>query len=958
MNDRYKILSTLATGGRGTVFRAFDTSQNRDVAIKRLHANGTDKESLQREARRLYGIRHPSLVTILDYGNDDQGTYLVMEMLKGESLEQRLSRGPLSLDEFRELVLQSLGGISAAHEGGLLHCDLKAGNLMVLWDVHNAFRIKIVDFGLAQPLAPGGAPSEANAGSVHTMAPELFSGGLIDARTDLYALGVIYYQALTGRMPFDGDNHAQIVTAHLQHKLIPLAELRPDISNALCQWIESLIHPNPAARPADAATALAQFEKLRLEDRPLTAAEVVEEAVPMIAVAEPVEVEPVQAEIAALTTPLVAAAPPLLSPDDTAPVLSADDDTAPILAAGDDTAPILAADDSAPVLAANDTAPILTPSDTAPILTADETVPVPTPDDTAPVLAPSDTAPAPTSDAAAPTLTPGDAAPATTPEETAPAPSDTAPVLSPDDTTLPPDAPNSWVPPDSEPVRSSYLDNPPPSRQTLPKTKQPKRRRSTMQIIIGSFTVILLAQFGFISWYKHSQREARTERFAELAALDHPAGSDLDTRLLLEFLDDPTTQDSAATTLAHLHGGEYIDQLVLAHLNKVRNFPACEKLLQVLGQRRYSPAFTAVASFLEDGRGQVRQAAWTALGTLTPASELPRILQSLPKASSRDHEVITKALIAAVQNSDDRRAATQAVIAAWQSAPGDSPHRALLFNVITRVGGTDTMAIITQAIADPSERVRRAAITLLAEYPTHDPLPVIEQRFPEEADDTCRTYLLIAAIELVSRPGPFSQQVLFAHGRELWSHTRDRAERRYVLSLLGRIITPETAEFFERYADTLQGEQRREAHNLAKSFRDELEKVIPLVPGDDLTTLPADRADYRLGGSLAQRDGTLVDWSDTADWASWLIELPKPGKYEIRIHQAHKGKPTGTYEVQIGEHILRAAVVNTRGEFKGFILGEVEIPSAGIYKIYLRPHQLPASGELFRVQKLSLKPAD
>lgn len=865
MNDRYQILSTLAAGGRGTVYRAFDTSQNRDVALKRLHANGAGKEDLLREARRLYGVRHPNLVTVLDYGEDDEGAYLVMEMLKGESLEQRLSKGPLPLEDFRELVRQTLAGIGAAHEAGLLHRDLKAGNLFVLWDVHKAFRLKIVDFGLAQPLTPGGAPCESAAGSVHTMAPELFAGGLVDARTDLYALGVIYYQALTGRMPFEGDNRPLIAAAHLQHTLTPLAEQRPDLSAALCEWIESLLSQNPNERPADAATALAQFEKLPLEDRPLAAAEVIEEAVPMIAVAEPADAEPAHVEIAALTTPLVA-------PTDTAPLL-----------------------------AAIETTPLLNPSDTAPLVAATDTAPLLSPADTAPLLAPVDSAPR---------------------------------------------------------TRVAYADEPPaPSRPAPPRAREPKQRRSALQIIVVAFVVMLVAQFAFISWFKHSKREERAARFAELAALDHPAGSDLDTRLLLEFVDDPATQDTAAATLAKLQGGEYIDQLVLKHFEKARNFPACEKLIQVIGQRRYKPAFATVLGFLDDARGPVRQAAWTALGTLAAPADLPRVLAAVPKASPRDHEAVGKGLVAAVQNADDRRAATQAVIAAWQAAPGESPHRALLFNVLTRVGGTDTLAIITQAIADPSEQVRRAAITLLAEYPSHDPLPAIAARFPAEADDTCRTYLLIAAIELVSRPGPLSQQALFAHGQELWSQSRDSAERRYVLSLLGRIHTPETAEFFERYAETLQGAQRREARELAKSFRDKLADILPVTPGGETTVLPADRAEYRLGGKLIQRDGALVDWSDVTDWAAWLVELPAPGKYEILIHQAHDGAATGIYEVQLGETILPAAVVDTDGAFKGFILGEIEIATAGIYKLYLRPRQLPASGELFRVQKLSLKPA-
>lgn len=869
MNDRYQILSKLATGGSGTVFRAFDTSQNRDVALKRLHTEEAGKEDLLREARRLYGIRHPNLVTVLDYGEDAEGAYLVMEMLKGESLEQRLTKGPLPLDDFRELVRQSLSGIGAAHEAGLLHRDLKADNLFILWDVHNSFRVKIVDFGLAQPLTPGGVANGSSAGSVHTMAPELFAGGLIDARTDLYALGVVYYQALTGCMPFEGDTAPQVAAAHLQHMLAPLNQHRTELSSHLCNWVESLLSQDPNHRPADAATALARFERLSLEDRPLTAAEVIEEAVPLIAVAEPADAEPAKLEMAALTTPLVGAAEPSEEEEG---------------CAGDST-PILAGADTTPLVAAADTVPLLSPADTAPLLAA--------------------------------------------------------------------------VKPMAR-SRNVYADAHAPAAPASPaptRASESKPRRSALQIILVAFTVILIAQVAFISWFKHSKREERAARFAELAALDHPAGSDLDTRLLLEFLDDPTARDTAAATLGRLQGGDYIDALVLEHLEKVRNFPACEKLLQVIGLRRHRPAFAIVLSFLEDGRGQVRQAAWTALGTLTSAGDLPRLLAALPNASQRDHDAVGKGLVAAVQNADDRRAATQAVIAAWKAAPGDSPHRALLFNVLTRVGGNDTLAIITQAIADPSGQVRRAAITLLAEYPTHDPLPNIATRFPAEADDTCRTYLLIAAIELASRPGPLSQQALFDHGQKLWSQTRDSAERRYVLSLLGRIVTPETAEFFERYAKTLQGAQRREARELAKSFRDKLADVIAIVPGTTATALPADRAEYRLGGRLTQRDGALVEWNDEGDWAAWLVELPAPGKYEILIHQAHTGAAKGTYEVQLGETLLPAAVVDTDGAFKGFILGEAEIPAAGIYKLYLRPRQLPASGELFRVQKLSLKPA-
>ncbi|HRK17250.1 MAG TPA: serine/threonine-protein kinase, partial [Prosthecobacter sp.] len=279
MEGRFQILSTLASGGRGTLYRAWDKTRNCDVALKRPRAEAGARAEIERESRRLYALRHPGIARVLDYGEDAEGPFLVLELIQGETLEARLGKGRLGLADFRALVERTLEGIGAAHEAGLLHLDLKAENIMLPWVRGAAPQAVLVDFGLSREPGPAGAEA---AGSVHGMAPEQFSGGEVDARTDLYALGVVYYQALTGRLPFQGETKPQVITAHLRHAMTPLQELRPDLSPELCAWVEGLLSVNPDERPASAEAALRAFQSIPLEERALDAGVVAEPVLPVL----------------------------------------------------------------------------------------------------------------------------------------------------------------------------------------------------------------------------------------------------------------------------------------------------------------------------------------------------------------------------------------------------------------------------------------------------------------------------------------------------------------------------------------------------------------------------------------------------------------------------------------------------------------------------------------------------
>ncbi len=275
MNARYRQDELIGKGGAGAVYKGFDTQLQRPVAIKRLllHASetGSDSgtqgspESLLQEAKTLSTFQHPNIVTVHDLGVDDEDhPFVVMEFINGETLDSLVERGPMTEKDFRILAADTLDALIAAHSQDLLHRDLKPSNLMLEWRTQGKFQGKLLDFGLAklshaparQTIDQGGAVM----GSIYFMAPEQFERSPLDARTDLYSLGATFYYALTGRNPFDGTTAPEVMAAHLQHSMVPLSELRPDLSPLLCQWVESLMKRRPEERFQTAQEALEAFQ--------------------------------------------------------------------------------------------------------------------------------------------------------------------------------------------------------------------------------------------------------------------------------------------------------------------------------------------------------------------------------------------------------------------------------------------------------------------------------------------------------------------------------------------------------------------------------------------------------------------------------------------------------------------------------------------------------------------------
>ncbi len=259
----YEILAAVGAGGMGEVYKARDTRLERSVAIKILPVHvSTDPERrarFEREAKTIAGLNHPHICTLHDVGDHEGSTFLVMEHLTGETLSARLQRGPLPLEQAMSVATEIADALSAAHRQGVIHRDLKPGNVML-----TKAGAKLLDFGLAklkghgeQPAAThlASAPTQSTpltaegmiVGTLHYMAPEQLEGKPADARTDIWALGTVLYEMVTGQRPFEGTSAASLIGNIMNAEPPRLATLQPLTPSAL----ERVIHRCVAKDPED-----------------------------------------------------------------------------------------------------------------------------------------------------------------------------------------------------------------------------------------------------------------------------------------------------------------------------------------------------------------------------------------------------------------------------------------------------------------------------------------------------------------------------------------------------------------------------------------------------------------------------------------------------------------------------------------------------------------------------------
>src|SRR5215218_1001211 len=259
LGGRYRMEALLATGGMGEVWAARDLLLDRAVAVKVLGpafaGDGRAAERLRREARAAGRLEHPAIARVLDLGEDGGRPYLVMELLEGESLAERIARaGPMGPAEAARVVAAVADALEAAHRAGVVHRDVKPGNVFLGADGS----VKVLDFGIAAAAGEAALTTGDLIGTAAYLAPERALGHRATPAADVYALGVVLYELLAGRRPFEAGSDIELAMAHVHARPTPLAQAAPGTPPLLVAACEQAMARDPSSRPPSAA-ALARL---------------------------------------------------------------------------------------------------------------------------------------------------------------------------------------------------------------------------------------------------------------------------------------------------------------------------------------------------------------------------------------------------------------------------------------------------------------------------------------------------------------------------------------------------------------------------------------------------------------------------------------------------------------------------------------------------------------------------
>lgn len=251
LNDRYQLNENLGSGGMAVVYNGWDLMLQRSVAIKILRedfsSDAAFRERFRQEARSAANLSHPNIVTVHDFGLDSGRLFIVMENVPGMDLKTILQkRGRFGVDEALHLMIQACAGVGYAHRAGLIHCDIKPHNLLVTPDR----RLKVTDFGIARALATINPEEKQDVvwGSPQYFSPEQAAGAPPSPATDVYSLGVVFYEMLTGQLPFIAATAADLARLHRDTPPIPPSQLNPSIPSALETILLKVLSKEPSAR--------------------------------------------------------------------------------------------------------------------------------------------------------------------------------------------------------------------------------------------------------------------------------------------------------------------------------------------------------------------------------------------------------------------------------------------------------------------------------------------------------------------------------------------------------------------------------------------------------------------------------------------------------------------------------------------------------------------------------------
>lgn len=266
LNGRYEIIELIGRGGMAYVYKARDLKLNRFVAVKILREEYTENEQFikkfDRESQAAAGLSDPNIVSVYDVGVDGDVYFIVMEYVDGITLKQYLiKKGRLDYEEATNFIIDVAEALQCAHEHGIIHRDIKPQNIMLTADMTP----KVTDFGIARAITSSTITmTNQTMGSVHYISPEQARGGFVDERSDLYSLGIMYYELLTGELPFDEENTVSIAIKHIQEDITPPKAILPEIPQSVSDVVVRLCQKKPDDRYQDCEELIADLDQIML----------------------------------------------------------------------------------------------------------------------------------------------------------------------------------------------------------------------------------------------------------------------------------------------------------------------------------------------------------------------------------------------------------------------------------------------------------------------------------------------------------------------------------------------------------------------------------------------------------------------------------------------------------------------------------------------------------------------
>lgn len=828
--ERYEIREKIGQGGVGAVYRAFDKQLNREVAIKRVLAGGGYEnqdeatKAMLKEATALCSVQHPNIVTVFDSGVDEDGPFVVMELLSGRTIDEMVERGTLTFQDFREVALQSQEALIAAQDLDLVHRDIKPTNVMVTWLPSGRFQVKLVDFGLAKfspkPSLQTIDHGDAVFGSIHFMAPEQFERTELDKRTDLYSMGCVYYFTLAGKYPFDGETAPQVMAAHLNHTVTPLGELRPDLPGWLCDWVMWHLERKMTERPADAREALAKF--LMSENstppapgKPDQPAQPAQAARPKLIIpgAQPTQPAPVTPpeETPAVpakpadpisTVPTLTAPQPILPPEGARPSVhtQAQQLKAPPAEPAQPVTPVAPVEPVQP-------APIEAPkmklnipgaaaAQPAPVAEVPVEAPAPVEPVPAPVLVAPDSAPAP-----APTI-PVQASVQASEQITVSLQGATPPITAPLAGTAPALDPLGGP---IEPLASAAAGDalaPPAAKKGL---STPAKAMIAVVLSVG----LIIATLMFISGTAKKDRIERLNRMT--SGVEDAAEVEMSRKDLSIILNEMITPSKKADgeraayqialSKAVSSDGQDIDVVISEFVTQTSmNEGIRSAIFDVLGRRKGESALPALVEFAgrTESQKDAKKAIETAgkMATSGNFSELLKVVSLADDSSVKNQAV--GVLSKVISGSDTPSDFAGSVVSAYENAI-DPDTKGVLLRLLGASGGSSAAEIVTAEVEKDDLKIQLSAIAAMRQWPDDSMFETLRDVADGQEDNLLRKEAFDGLIDFLKKSDQIEESDLGLYWKDISKLAVSETEQFKVVQEMGNQKSPWAKEILDYF---------------------------------------------------------------------------------------------------------------------------------------------------------------